>query len=917
MALDFPRQFFAEMYFPDLGWTDITAKVRQTHPVVTTVGRSSEQGKVPSSKCEMALDNASGDFSIYNPMGAYAGQLGRNTPIQHGFTVVQAQFGQSVTDGWPNADTGEVWTLSGTAANFDSAAGVGTIAIATASTVRLAYLTALLPFSAYELTVDVTIPYGTGVSNSAGHIFRGTTTSDYARALLTVNTAGQVSLALGDQSGFSLGSVVVDTVSAGTYRLRVLVEDDSIRAKAWPVAAPVPYDWQVEATVDNFVFAMNAAGWAGIRATTGTGGTNITFTFDNYQVRVIRFAGQVADLQPRWDESHNVHWSELDASGIMRSLIQGKPFEVSSLRRGIEDELRLSDPDTPAYWPCEDGSNAGYISAVAGPAMTFTGGPPQFAEDDTFACSQPIPVLNGATLVGEVPYYDNSATGRSQVRLLCHIPAGGEPVPDFTTLMSVFTTGTVGRINVVYVPSGNGLGFAVFDQSGVQIDILFWSTLIVNGVPSRIGLDLTQSGANLDLAVVRAAVPSEIGSSDITVLPHTWNSNTFGRVARVVVDPGGVFTKTSIGHVVVQGDVTLSEDMSDELAAWAGESAGDRFIRITGQRGIPARVMGRPLLSALMGVQLPGPVLDLLQGCADAELATLSEDRSHLGLVLRTLTRTYGQGARVTLDYAGRQVAPPLTPKADDQIRNDVIAKRLRGSEYRATQASGPNNVNPPWEDPQGVGPYEHQFTVNVFDDAQLQNTAGVVKGQGTIDEERYPRVTVDLRASGIDAAAAAAVLAVGLDDRLVVNNLTAARVYLPIDQVARGYTETLTDVMQHHIVFNTTPYGVYQVGRWTDGVSRWDSSTSTLATGIASNDMTLSVAFTDTRWTTVAGFFPMTVMVGPPGGHPGELMVISAISATTSPQTFTVSARGQNGFSKAWPVGSEVHVYPRTRWAR
>lgn len=916
MALGFPREFCAEMFFPSQGWVDVSTSVRQTDPVTVNPGKANEQGKVPSTKCTLTLADPDGDFAMHNPHGDYFGELGRNTPFQWGFLLAEDTFTRTVADSWGTANTGEVWTHVSNPANYDVGGSTATVVIATASTSRTAYLEDLAPFGPYEVTATVTVPSGTGGTNTFGPVVRGASESSFAQARIQVTNAGAASLRVTDASGATVFGTFDLGASAGTYTVRVLVEDDTIRAKAWEPADPVPYDWQVSATADEG--DINPTGWAGMNATTGTGSTNATFTLDNYTVRIIRFSGQVADLQPGWDETHQIRTTELEASGLMRSLIQGKPFEVSSLRRAITDEADQADPDTPAYWPCEDGKNSQVIAAVRGYPMVFSGSP-KFAQFDDFACSQPILILNGATLTGTVPTYDNSATVRSQVRFLLSVPADGDAPVDSPLVELHCTGGRITTLGIEYDPaSGGQLRLRITDPFGSTVSG-YTTTFPINGSPMRFGVDLTQDGADLDVALTYARIPPAIGldATYVTAAVTTLTNQSFGRVAQVVWNRTGGFIDTAIGHAAVQGDVTPNEDLSDQLAAWAGESTVDRFGRLAEQNAIPARVIGSAAQAALMGVQLPGPVLDLMQSCADAELATLFEDRSHLGLVLRTLARTQGQDPRLTLDYAAKQVAPPLQPKADDQIRNDVLAKRLRGSEYRATQTTGPNNINPPSQDAQGVGRYEHQFTAVLFDDGQLQNTAGVVKGRGTVDEERYPRVTVNLRANGVDAATTAALLGVSVDDRIVLQDLTDAKVYHPIDQIARGYTETLTDSAQHKITFNTTPYSPYRVGRWDDEQTRWDSSTSTLATGIDDNDLSLSVAVTGTLWTTDGAFFPMTVAVGPPGGRPGEVLTLSAISGASSPQTFTVSARAVNGVSRGWDAGSEVHVYPRTRWGR
>ena len=47
-----------------------------------------------------------------------------------------------------------------------------------------------------------------------------------------------------------------------------------------------------------------------------------------------------------------------------------------------------------------------------------------------------------------------------------------------------------------------------------------------------------------------------------------------------------------------------------------------------------------------------------------------------------------------------------------------------------------------------------------------------------------------------------------------------------------------------------------------------------------------------------------------------GEVMTISAISGTSSPQTFTISARSVNGVVRAQTAGQDVRLYPTPVYA-
>jgi hypothetical protein len=81
----------------------------------------------------------------------------------------------------------------------------------------------------------------------------------------------------------------------------------------------------------------------------------------------------------------------------------------------------------------------------------------------------------------------------------------------------------------------------------------------------------------------------------------------------------------------------------------------------------------------------------------------------------------------------------------------------------------------------------------------------------------------------------------------------------------------------------------------------------SQLAAGIDADDTTLSVAITaGPRWTTDANEMPILIDVG------GEHMSVTAISGTSSPQTFTIGARSVNGVVLAHGLGTPVTLARR-----
>lgn len=207
-------------------------------------------------------------------------------------------------------------------------------------------------------------------------------------------------------------------------------------------------------------------------------------------------------------------------------------------------------------------------------------------------------------------------------------------------------------------------------------------------------------------------------------------------------------------------------------------------------------------------------------------------------------------------------------------------------------------SVAPP--DEGGVGRYDHTVTVNVATDEQLPGVAQWVLHLGTVDETRYPSIAANLASPKADAIEAEA-LAVDVDDRVTIDNLPAVLTPDSVSQIARGYAERL-NLYEHKLALVCAPESPYRILEIGDGDARLASTESTLDAAVTDSDTSLSVVITDGLWTTDAGEFPFDIVVG------GERMTVSAVSGSSSPQTFTVT-RSVNGVVTTHDAGTSVRV--------
>lgn len=603
----------------------------------------------------------------------------------------------------------------------------------------------------------------------------------------------------------------------------------------------------------------------------------------------VRFIGEISAWPSRWDVSGNDVWVPIDASGITRRLGQGAEALRSALYRGLTNSSISSS--VVAYWPCEDANGSSRISSgIGGPAMTFTG-TPDLASYSAYDASEPIPLLNGSVWTGAVPYYP--PTGDTSIRFLLSVPDAGLPTEH--VFVRTFCSGTASQWLVRFY-NPDGLVVQSFDADGVFL-LDYIVTFAIKGKDLRVSLDLHQNGANVDYTISTLRPGQTVGEFLTGTLP----SVTIGSVTRVVVNDSEQITDTGLGHISVQNSITSIFDLKYQLMAYTGETAGRRVERLCDEEGISFTSVGDLDDSVAMGPQKPNTLLDLLGEAAESDMGLLYEPRDDLGLVYRTRSSLYNQSPAVELDYDAGHLAPPLDPVDDDQAtRNDITVSREGGSSARAVLTSGPLSTAAP---PNGVGRYNNSVTVSVKADEDLPDQAQWRIHVGTVDEARYPQVSVDLSNHNVssDTSLSSDLILIDSGDRLTIDNQP---LWLPpnlISQIVLGFSEKLSSY-EWFITMNCVPESPYQVAVY--GTGRYGTEYSTLSSSATSSATSLSVATsTGPLWTTAAGDFPMDIIVA------GERMTVTAISGSSSPQTFTVT-RSVNGVTKAQSSGAVVNFF-------
>jgi hypothetical protein len=195
-------------------------------------------------------------------------------------------FGRSATDSWSSPDIGPAYTLVGTAADFDVAAGVGTMTLPTTNAAHLALLAAAHADS--DIYVDIaTSATATGQSLYGGLVSRCVDNNNFYTARLEFSTSQVIFLNVrkrvaGAETQLASFTVPLTHVAGTFYRVRLQTAGSLVRAKCWLTTGPEPARWQTSAADTDLTAAANL----GARSFSNTGNTNVNpvVRYDNLSV---------------------------------------------------------------------------------------------------------------------------------------------------------------------------------------------------------------------------------------------------------------------------------------------------------------------------------------------------------------------------------------------------------------------------------------------------------------------------------------------------------------------------------------------------------------------------------------------------------------------------------------------------------
>ncbi|MGW1271268.1 hypothetical protein [Streptomyces sp. NPDC002491] len=851
-------------------WTRVTPAPYTRDTITHKRGRAYRATTADPATANATLKNVDGRYSPRNPEGPYYGQLTRNTPFRStvpgGDTVHLDLTGAPDLATTPDAAaldiTGDLdlrW--EGEASWYEAGAHmlIGKWGAAGNRSYHLRIQDGALYL---HITTDGTIGVvswwvlpGQLPDHAA---LRATLDADNGASGYTVRLYWATTMA-GPWTQFSsdLVGAGVQTIFASSAPLTIAPEQlDATSGPRRPVRGKV-YKAEVRSGIGGTVVAspdftaqpMGAGG-----SFTDSVGRVWTLAADaGITDRVTRFELEVPEWPAKWSTSEADAWTPIEASGILRRLSQGtKPLD-STLRRRIPSGAPL------AYWPLEDGATATqFYSPTAGVRPLATAGM-DLAADDSLAGSNALPtVKSGSTLSGKVPVPAGTATAW-HTEFIYFLPNTGPATP--RVLMQWLSTGTVRRWQLSLKTNGAEVNGYDVEGSVVASANVSLTSLGTFNAWTRWQLYATQSGGTVNWTVRWIPIGGLGGSSSDSY------TGTLGNITGLRGADGGYSSDLDgvlLGHISVFATANTTIYNSADLG-FAGETAAARMQRLCTEEGVPITLVGTASDTQLVGPQRPDTLLGLLRQAAETDGGILGESRDR-GLLYRTRTDLYNQEPKLVLDYAAKEIAPPLDPVEDDQVRNEWSVQREGGSTALASLATGRLSIA-------DIGYYPDSKTLALYSDDQTDQIAGWLLHLTTWDEARWPSVTLRLHRH---PAFIPDVLGMDVGDKIRIENM-------PKRFAGGGAVELLVDSWEEklrprawEITFNCAPAGPWDVAVADDAArGKLDTEGSAVVASVTDSATSLLVVTTSgPYWTMDPAQFPFDVQVA------GEEMTVSAIAA-------------------------------------
>lgn len=861
-------------------FVDISGDVRDADGVQITVGRQDETTSVDTTQCRIPLDNRSGNYSSRNPLGTWYGSLAKGTPASVGVTIINDTFTRTVASGLgTDPDSGITWPGGSTL----SVNGTQAVANLTTDgqTAAIAGGFGSADFDCIYTSSVTAVPVGANFVTAP--VFWLNSGSDYYRAHTEFDTSGVIKLKIQKRAPTATTDVVALTSTSVAFtantkiRTRLQVLGGVARMKVWLASGSQPTTWNIQAslgTVDRTAYGAGLFFWRVAGMTTGPIGL-----VDDYRFDSIRAITPVPEWPTRWgDQAAADVTAPIVGAGPLRRLSQGQAALRSPMYRQVTQYTNLV-----GHWPLEDPSGATVLtnSTTGAPGTTVS-----------------------TTLGSDVaPPGASAAAQSSSLSVMTGIfkPASASAGWQFAFSAKLAAAAPAAQTEMIRWTTSNGYQWSWYVAAGSfrMLVTAGGSTLLDSTVLAPDPTNWIQYRTKVSITAGTVKVERAWFTTDGAISGTTDTfSGTLGYLQTWRQAANTATLDALWSHIY--GVTTINDDLQSTNAiqsfnGYVRERAGVRVQRLALEEGLPLMSIGDPSNSSTMGVQSASTLLDLLRDCESSDGGVLTE--AGAGLAYRTRIARYNAPVSMALNFTSGHISSPPEPTDDDQhLRNQIKISRTNGASVTA-------------QDDDSVlanGLYSDEVTINVSGDSQLPGHATWLLHLGTLDELRWPRITLDLaRNPGLIGTWCQ----VQIGSRITVTN-PPSQVPGSLDLIIEGWTETLSEY-SWTVELACSPASAWKVAVYDSTAYKYDSKSTTLLAGITKTATAATFVTTDsTEYWSTAGV-PYDVLIS------GERCTVTAITAATGggQQTATLT-RAVNGISKALPLGAEVHVATPGRYA-
>jgi len=588
--------------------------------------------------------------------------------------------------------------------------------------------------------------------------------------------------------------------------------------------------------------------------------------------------------------------TDIEAGGLLRRIGTWRTPVISALDQTIPDRF---GSNLIGHWRLEDSERATYpgpeVGELARPTQNFNA---SFGNTDAPpGANSSVQLARSSAITGIfLPHSAASGWRVAWALKLARYPdattyAGIMNLQSDSYTYQIWVNDTYYRMYVFDRDTGSILTSVDFAYGAAPVN---WTLMTMEVAPS--GATSTWS--------VRWYI-----QGDDTVWSATGTSTAACEPLRQWQRAGNVYTEDSLSSAVY-AVANSTDDLLDAYALLAfngypGETAGARFERLMDLYGLDWTIEGSASDTEAMGPQYPSTLLEHLKEIRDTDGGMVYDSPDALAVTFRTRVDLYSQDPALELTY-GTDVAAPFMPVLDDlNAANKVTISQRVGGTFTAEDTTSIMSTQAP---PDGIGEYAQDVTVNVDDDARLEQRASWALAAGTVPGARYSSIRIDLDANP-ELESACEALKPG--DRVTVTG------YDPdvIDLMIVTITDTRENQKRRYFTLACKPYTPHDVGIYDSTDYAWDLATCTLQfdTPAANHNFVVIITSKYEQWSTSAAF---DIMIA------GERIHVPAAGAAaptgTGPfyQLLSGVTRAVNGVAKELPAGSEVHIYNLGRWA-